>query len=113
MDEDEVKLWQDMADMTLERCRKKCHSLGSCCEDFYCEMAAGIMQKSGVSVPPRPFRDKDGRCIIPPHYRPLCSLHQCDINGLGFAKDDPEWTKRYFELREKIEAIGYDEATGL
>jgi len=38
------KLWQEMADMTLERCRKRCHDLGSCCSDFYCKMVANLLR---------------------------------------------------------------------
>ena len=106
MTERDKKLWQQMADMTLEQCRKKCHSLGSCCSPEYCEMAAEFMRKAGHKFPQMPFGKTfvvDGKCIVPPHFRPLCSLQQCDIGGLGFAKDDPAWTKQYFALREKLE----------
>ena len=42
-------------------------------------------------------------CVVAPHLRPLCTLHTCDINGLGFKKGDLKWTKKYFKLREQIE----------
>lgn len=44
-------------------------------------------------------------CIAPPHLRPLCTLHTCDMSGLGFKRDDPlgEWTDKYFELRNEID----------
>jgi len=112
MTKKEKTLWAEMAAMTMAKCRDTCHSMGSCCEGMYCDMAAEIMEKSGEKVPERPFV-KDGMCVIPPHFRPLCSLHQCKISGLGFDPKDPKWTKKYFELREKLEEIGYDEATGL
>ena len=106
MTEDDKKLWQEMADMTQERCHKRCHSMGSCCSTPYCEMAAERMRKAGHEFPLMPFGKTfvvDGKCFVSPHFRPLCSLQQCDINGLGFALDDPKWTERYFELRERLE----------
>ena len=77
-------------------------------------MAAEIMQKAGQEFPSIPL-DKtfivDGKCVIPPHFRPLCTLHQCKIAGLGFDPNDKKWTERYFELRKKLSEL-YDEAVG-
>ena len=42
-------------------------------------------------------------CVVPPHFRPLCTLHVCSINGMGFKPGDAKWTKQYFGLRAKIE----------
>ena len=98
-------LWQQMADMTMERCVKKCKTtLGSCCNEHLCETALEDMKNAG-ETPPVKARAEDGKCLIPPCYRPLCTLHQCDINNIGFAMDDPEWTERYFELREKLNEV--------
>ena len=107
-----IDLWQQMADLTKEKCQKSCRNMGACCSGEYCEFAAETMVKAGEKVPPMPFV-VDGKCSIPPHYRPLCLLHQCDIASLGFAKGDPEWTNRYFKLREKLEDIGFDQESGL
>lgn len=104
-------MWAEMAEMTLAKCRESCHNLGSCCDSMYCEMAAEIMQKQGVKPPVTPgkWRDGsqsflvDGKCVIPPHFRPLCSLHQCKIASLGFDPKDPAWTKKYFDLRERLD----------
>ena len=104
---DKAALWQEMADMTFAKCREHCHDLGCCCSQEYCDMAAEIMEKAGAPVPPMPFSDKDGRCTIPPHFRPLCSLHQCKISGLGLDLKDKKWTDKYFKLREKLEEVGY------
>jgi len=95
-------MWAEMAELTMAKCRESCHNLGSCCDSMYCEMAAEMMEKAGVTVPPRPFI-VDGKCVVPPHFRPLCSLHQCKIASLGVDPKDPKWTKKYFELREKLE----------
>ena len=113
----EEELWQEMAAMTLAKCRQTCHSLGSCCETAYCEIAeqqakqAGVvLERTGNAVP---FLDDDGKCVVPPHLRQMCSLHQCKINGIGFDPKDPKWTKRYFQVRRKLEKFGWDEATGM
>lgn len=107
MKPEDEKLWQQMADMTFERCQKKCHILGSCCGKEYCELAKTFAGLQGIELKETgnkiPFLDNNNKCIVPPHLRPLCSLHQCDIAGLGFAKDDPKWTDEYFKLRERLE----------
>jgi hypothetical protein len=98
----ERALWQQMADMTLARCLKVCKTgLGSCCSESCCEMALETMRNSGEK-PPKKARGEDGKCLVPPHHRPLCALHQCDICSLGFAADDLDWTERYFALRAKL-----------
>ena len=105
MNKRQEKLWKQMADLTYDRCKKRCHSLGSCCRDneSYCEMAADMMIKAGLEIPAqKPFLDENGKCLIPPQYRPLCTLHQCDICNLGFAVDDLKWTDEYFKLRAKL-----------
>jgi hypothetical protein len=94
-------MWQQMADLTMTKCRQHCHQLGSCCSGVYCEMAAEAMEKAGVTIPPMPFI-VDGKCVIPPHFRPLCTVHQCKIQSQGFDSDDPVWTDKYFMLREKL-----------
>lgn len=48
-----------------------------------------------------PLMGKNG-CTAAPHFRPLCTLHTCRINALGFEPSDPEWTKKYFALREQL-----------
>jgi hypothetical protein len=44
-------------------------------------------------------------CTVPPHLRPLCTMHTCDINSCGFKPSDPRWTKEYFKLRVIIERL--------
>lgn len=113
------ELWVQMAALTMEKCLQKCHRMGSCCDTAYCEMAVRIADEKGELIPVNdkpgsfqdgagetiPFLDFAGRCVVPPHLRPLCTLHQCDINGLGFCPEDPEWTKKYFDLRERLEEV--------
>jgi hypothetical protein len=35
-------------------------------------------------------------------------MHTCDINSLGYKKNDPEWTKIYFKLRNDYEAASFE-----
>lgn len=105
MTETDISLWKQMQELTAERCQKTCKlGLGACCDgnSYLCELALEDMQKSGEPLPAS-VRDSTGRCQISPHFRPLCTLHQCDICGLGFAPDDPNWTQRYFDLRIELE----------
>lgn len=104
--ETEEQLFKEMAELTLPKC-KECPRPMSCCDPMYCEIAEGYSKERGFPVPEKhagrlPFMGPNG-CVMPPHQRPLCTLHVCSINGLGFDPKDPEWTKNYFKLREKIE----------
>ena len=108
MTEQAKVLWQEMADLTLAKCKESCRTnVGSCCSPEYCALAAEAMRKAGYAF--HKFQEEgktfvvDGKCIVPPHFRPLCSLHQCKISGLGFDPKDPEWTKKYFKLRKRLE----------
>ena len=44
-------------------------------------------------------------CIAEPHLRPLCTAHTCETCEHGEKRGDPEWTRRYCELRDAIAAI--------
>lgn len=113
-----ISLYKEMYDLTLPEC-KSCRVPLSCCSPEYCEMAKGIAKNVwGVELqstdhPKLPFMSPTG-CIVPPHLRPNCTMHTCDINSLGFKKNNPVWTDRYFALREQIEQLEwklYEEST--
>jgi len=82
---------------------------------MFCDMAEEHAQKHWDAFPlysARYLRGEtrlkfmgDQGCLIPPHLRPSCSLHQCMINSLGFMLHEPAWTRKYFELREKIDEL--------
>jgi len=100
-------VWDQLAEHTFARCLKKCKTgLGSCCSQEYCDEAARYMTEK-KQTPPAPaggrvsFLTPEGKCVISPRYRPMCTAHQCDICSMGWAADDPEWSKTYFKLREK------------
>jgi hypothetical protein len=57
--------------------------------------------------PSLPFMGTNG-CVVPPHLRPVCTIHTCDIGSIGSKRDDDSestWTNRYFELRDAINDI--------
>jgi hypothetical protein len=103
---DELKqLFQEMADLTLPKC-KQCRVPLSCCSPEYCGMALDTAKEHGIALkitdhPTLPLMGANG-CTAPPYLRPLCTLHVCSINDLGCDPKDPVWTGQYFELRDKI-----------
>jgi len=104
-----VGSYERMADLTLAHCKTSCRSLGSCCSPEYCAMAIEIardewgMELKTTNHPTLPLLDATGRCTAPPHVRPLCTVHSCDISALGFFRSDVSLTRRYFVLRQQIE----------
>lgn len=109
-----VPLYAQMAALTVPECEKTCRAKFSCCSQEYCEAAIThakenwgviLIPVNGKSITgkPLPLMGQDG-CTAPPHLRPLCTLHTCEINSLGCKKGDPNWTRKYFTLRSKIEA---------
>jgi hypothetical protein len=77
----------------------------------YCELTRSIAKDHwGVELketghPKLPFMSKDG-CTVEPHLRPLCTLHVCSINSMGFDKDN-KFNKQYFKLRQKINDLEF------
>jgi len=105
-------MWQEMADLTNVKCQATCRNIGQCCSPVYCEMAAEAMTEAGYQFPKMPFGKTfvvEGKCIVPPHFRKLCSLQQCKISGVGYDHKDPEWSSKYFELRESLAELEYNE----
>lgn len=97
------KLYQEMYELTEPKCGS-CKVPHSCCDPFTCQMVKEYASKQGEKYE---LIDgmflKDDKCIIPPHLRPICTLHVCSINSLGCDPKDPKWTRKYFSLRERIE----------
>lgn len=114
---DLVEAYKQMAEHTKEECNH-CKSLSPtrCCSIEYCNIARADHNLAGKK-PPEPlnlhgvlYLDENFNCVIPPHMRPMCTLHHCDIASLGFLKraGGEEWTKKYFELREQINELKFD-----
>lgn len=106
-----VILFQRMSELTRPEC-DKCRVPRSCCDAMYCGCTEDYAREEwGIDLtslktdhPTLPFMGPNG-CVVEPYLRPICTLHTCDINGIGMKKGDPEWTDRYFELREQIEEL--------
>lgn len=75
-------------------------------------MARGYAEKEwGVRLTPTdhptiPFLGPGG-CVVPPHLRPLCTLHTCEISSIGVKRGDPVWTEKYFDLRNEINDLEF------
>lgn len=107
-----VALYREMADITLPKC-KECRVPLSCCSAEYCRLAIKFAPKKwGVELKETghktlPLMGESG-CVVAPHLRPLCTMHVCCINSIGCDPKDPEWTDKYFELRNQIENLEYE-----
>ena len=102
-----IQLFKEMSDLTAPECATNCKLPHTCCDEMYCAMTEEYALEHGVKLertnhPTLRFMGPQG-CTVEPHLRPLCTLHTCAINGLGFKPGDPEWTEKYFKLREQIE----------
>ena len=113
-DKNLIEAYQKMADLTLPKC-KKCPCPLSCCSPEYCEITIkhaaetwGI-QLERTKHPTLPLMGENG-CTAQPHLRPICTVHNCKINALGF-DPDMKWTEEYFDLRDKIETLEYEKKT--
>ena len=118
-----IKLYKDMSELTLAECRQ-CRRPLSCCDPMYCDFAEDLAKERGVTLErvnegPLKFMGPNG-CTVPPHLRPLCTFHTCDMNSYGTRKrkafDEPgtseAWNKRYFDLRADIEQAEEELVTG-
>jgi hypothetical protein len=100
------KLWKKMADLTYIKCKDNCKQLGMCCSKEYCAYAYDEAKEHGIELNLDTSKDlpgigDTGKCIIPPMFRPLCSLHICD--RLLFS--DVKFSEEYFELREILSGL--------
>ena len=104
-----IVLYDDMAKHTEPECAN-CRAPHSCCSHEYCEMAIEYAQERyGVTLEPTghptlPMMGPNG-CTVAPHMRPLCTLHTCTINSVGFKPYDAPWTRKYFKLRNQIDRL--------
>lgn len=101
-------LYLRMSELTAPECATVCRIPHSCCDPMYCELTTDIAKERGVTLEPTGhptlrYMGPNG-CIVEPYFRPLCTLHTCEINSFGFKRGDEKWTRRYFKLREEIEA---------
>jgi hypothetical protein len=96
-----------MYELTEPECAHVCKNPHSCCNINYCVLAIQYAKEEyGVNLKttshPTLLLMGETGCTCPPHFRPLCTVHTCEICSLGFKKGDLKWTKDYFKLRDKI-----------
>lgn len=107
-----VRLYRTMYEHTKDECAQ-CRCPHSCCSPEYCEGAIIYAQEQwGVTLvrtnhPRLPLMGPTG-CTADPHLRPICTLHTCAVNGLGFKPGDDVWTEKYFAIRDEIETAEYE-----
>lgn len=104
---------RDVADLTALECATVCKIPHACCSQEYCNAARRFAMQRGVEYEETghatlPFMGPDG-CVVAPHLRPLCTLHTCEINAFGFKRGDPQWTDRYFDLRDEWNEALFEE----
>lgn len=109
-----IMLYKRIADLTFGHCKETCRNLGSCCSPEYCYLTIEIARDEwGTELtrtehPTLPLLSLTGECTAPPHMRPFCSLHSCDIANIGHFRNDIPLTNKYFKLRRGIERLEYD-----
>jgi hypothetical protein len=105
-------LMKEMADLTLPECQSACVVPLSCCDSMYCAITE-IYARDFFNITLEPTENSSLKfmgpsgCTVAPYLRPLCTLHTCEVNSLGYKRHDPglAWTNSYFELREKIDDL--------
>lgn len=100
------EIGKSIQELTFKVCKVKCKSLGSCCDATYCESAIQAAAKDGVVLQKfegnLPLLNSENQCTAPARYKPLCVVHQCDIQNFG-EFEDSKLTDDYFKLREGFE----------
>jgi hypothetical protein len=115
-----VQLYQKMSELTAPECAgigpSSCKCPHSCCDELACSITKDFALNQGVTLPEFPpnykgaFYLNETGCTVAPHLRPLCTVHTCQISSLGFKPGDPEWTKKYFKLRNQIDKLEHQES---
>ena len=103
-----------MSDMTSPVCENECVQYRDkkyrCCEIKYCRLAAKFAkEKYDIDLQPTGntellFMGEHG-CVVPPHLRPICTLHVCPISysDKSCINNSEQRTQEYFYLRKEIE----------
>ena len=106
-----IEAYACIAQISKEHGCMKCRVPMSCCSAEYCFIAKQYAKESwGIELQPitsgpLPFISEGNGCIVPAHLRPICSLHACQINSVGFFPNDKQATESYFILRNEIEKL--------
>jgi hypothetical protein len=105
-----VQIYQQMSELTAPICANSCKNRFKCCDKVHCEAAEKHAKErydielKRTNHPELPFMGEWG-CVVPPHLRPVCTLHTCMVAQLGFQPYDSAWNEKYFRLRAQIEIL--------
>ncbi len=96
-----IAAFAELAELTRPKCGA-CRVPHSCCSADQCEATRelartefGTALEDAPGAERLPFLGKTG-CVVAPHLRPLCAVHVC-----GAHLNDPDFSERYWELRER------------
>jgi hypothetical protein len=102
--------YRELSELTRAKCGgSHCpdmsHKAYRCCDQMHCRMTIEHAAKEwGIRLPTTghqfPLMGPAG-CTAPPHLRPWCTLHQCQIQASGKTKDR-DWDKKYFRLKNRL-----------
>lgn len=112
-----IEAFKQMAELTAPECAQ-CRNPHGCCQKEHCLNAQSHARSfwkenpQYTNHPTLPFMGWDGNkstgCTLPPHLRPSCTLHTCEIQSLGYKKNDNAWTEKYFKLRGNIDDLIFE-----
>lgn len=95
-----IPLWDQMYKHTNFQC-DGCKS--PCCNEEYCEVAREYANSLGIypweTTNELFYQADDGKCICPPHLRPICTIHHCRLDSSTLSE---EWLEKYWEMRDEL-----------
>jgi len=100
-----IPLYAELAKVTRDECAE---CPGLCCHWYYCYLATRYAAEEWdiyIEVAPHPSGRslaETGPCPIPPHLRPICTLHHCSLKWEGGMAP---WRIRYDTLIQRIAAV--------
>lgn len=114
-DDPRIPLYKEMSEMTAPICGKECGTepKNRCCSLMYCQAAQEYAKDTwGIDLKETEHDDllymgPEG-CTVLPHLRPICTIHICDINSLGYRPGHEEWTAAYYDLRNRIDELEWE-----
>ena len=109
--DDLKEVYNKIYELTRKVCSKNkfCGGKGNCCNAVICQEC--VRAFDGEVLPP--LNDEgtylgENGCILKPHQRPLCTVHQCEIASMGIFKGNPEMTDLYFTLRDEAGKLEFE-----
>lgn len=98
-----IDAFQEVADLTAPKCAG-CRAPFACCSKGQCEdTKAFALEHFGISLEETggalPFLGDSG-CVVPPHLRPLCAVHVCEMH-----LENPEFLETYMAARDRADEV--------